>query len=84
MQNVIQTRPHARAALLKWFALCFGIAAVSSIFPARSIPTWYDALVKPPLNPPNHIFGPVWTALYSLMAVSAWIVWKTRPSSCRR
>lgn len=83
MVNAVQTRPHARTALLGWLALCFGVAIVSSFFAAGSIPTWYAALEKPPLNPPNHVFGPVWTVLYALMAVSAWIVWKTRPSSCR-
>jgi translocator protein len=84
MTNSIQSRAHARTALVRWLALCFSVAGVSSIFAARSIPTWYAALEKPPLNPPNHAFGPVWTVLYILMAVAAWIVWKTRPSGCRR
>ena len=81
--NAVQTRHNGRLALLGWLALCFGVGAVSSIFAARSIPTWYAALEKPPLNPPNQIFGPVWTLLYALMAVAAWIVWKTRSSPCR-
>jgi len=37
---------------------------------------WYAGLEKPPWNPPDHVFAPVWTALYILMGVSAWIVWK--------
>ena len=82
--NAVQTRPNARTALLGWLAVCFGVAIASSVFAARAIPTWYSALAKPPLNPPNHVYGPVWTALYALMAISAWIVWKTRPSACRR
>lgn len=84
MPNPVQTRPHARAALIGWLALCFGVAGISSIFVAGSLPNWYERLAKPPLTPPNHLFGPVWTVLYALMAVSAWNVWKTRPSSCRR
>jgi translocator protein len=84
MQQAIEIRPHVRVALVGWLALCFGIAGASSIFIAPSIPTWYAALEKPPFNPPNQAFGPVWTVLYALMAVSAWIVWKTRPSGCRR
>src|ERR1700756_849033 len=84
MANAIQTRPNARTAFFGWLALCFGVAGVSSIFAAHSIPTWYAGLEKPPLNPPDQAFGPVWTVLYALMAVSAWTVWKTRPSSCRR
>jgi len=70
-------------ALIGWLALCFAGGCLSSIFALRAIPNWYAALVKPPLNPPNHVFGPLWTVLYTLMAVSAWIVWKTRPSPCR-
>jgi tryptophan-rich sensory protein len=37
---------------------------------------WYDGLQKPAWNPPGWIFGPVWTALYTMMAVAAWLVWK--------
>jgi len=48
---------------------------------APAIPTWYAALTKPAFNPPNWIFTPVWTILYTLMAVTAWIVWRTRPDS---
>lgn len=79
-----EPRPHATLALIGWLALCFAVGGISSIFPARAISTWYAALVKPPFNPPNHVFGPVWTVLYTLMAVAAWIAWKTRPSPCRR
>ncbi len=37
---------------------------------------WYDALDKPSWNPPPWIFGPVWTFLYLMMAVAAWLIWK--------
>jgi benzodiazapine receptor len=51
-------------------ALCFLAAALGSAFTYSQIPTWYVTLNKPPFNPPNWIFGPVWTVLYILMAIS--------------
>ena len=38
--------------------------------------SWYAGIVKPTLNPPAWVFGPVWMILYALMGVSAWLVWK--------
>jgi benzodiazapine receptor len=37
---------------------------------------WYASLVKPAWTPPNAVFGPVWTVLYVLMGVAAWMVWR--------
>lgn len=47
-----------------------------SIFTVASIPTWYAKLKKPSFNPPNWIFGPVWTILYALLGISAFLVWE--------
>jgi translocator protein len=82
-QPVPFVRPRAVLALVGWLALCFAVAGISSIFSAHAIPSWYAALVKPPLNPPNWVFAPVWTTLYALMAIAVWLIWKTRPSACR-
>jgi len=41
------------------------------------IDTWYKTLVKPPLNPPNWIFGPVWFTLYVMIGVSGFLVWNS-------
>ncbi|MES2215763.1 MAG: TspO/MBR family protein [Patescibacteria group bacterium] len=38
--------------------------------------TWYETLIKPALTPPSWVFGPAWTTLYILMAISALVVWK--------
>ena len=42
---------------------------------------WYDSLAKPVFNPPNWVFGPVWTLLYILIAVAGWRVWRVAPGS---
>lgn len=55
-----------------------GAGFLGSAFTVPNIPTWYAGLAKPALNPPNWIFAPVWTTLFVLMAIAAWIVWERR------
>lgn len=50
---------------------------LGSLFTASAIPAWYDGLVKPALNPPSWVFGPVWILLYICMGISLWLVWKS-------
>ncbi len=57
---------------------------VGSIFTVSSIPIWYAGLIKPALNPPSWVFGPVWIILYFLMGVSLWLVWKSDSSEKKR
>ncbi|MEJ2103590.1 MAG: tryptophan-rich sensory protein [Ignavibacteriaceae bacterium] len=54
--------------------LCLG--AIAGMFTSQSVPEWYATLNKPSFNPPNWIFGPVWTTLYILMGISFFIIWK--------
>lgn len=56
--------------------ICQAAGLIGSVFTMDSIPTWYSALNKPALNPPDRVFGPVWTALYLMMGISLFIVWK--------
>lgn len=56
-----------------WVLTCFGSSAIGAL----SLPgEWYAGLNKPPWNPPGWLFGPVWTVLYVMMAVAAWLVWR--------
>lgn len=59
--------------ILFFLALSFGAALVGSQFMPGA---WYAEIVKPSWNPPSWVFGPVWTVLYVLMAVAAWLVWR--------
>lgn len=63
--------------LIVSFSLCFSAALIGSLFTTRdTLSTWYTNLNKPFFTPPAWLFGPVWTALYILMAVSFFIVWQ--------
>lgn len=58
------------------------LVAAAAFFGAQFQPgPWYAGLRKPPLNPPNWLFGPVWSVLYLAIAVSGWLVWRSGPES---
>lgn len=59
--------------LFLWLVLCFSAASLGALFTPGE---WYAGLDKPAWNPPGWVFGPVWSVLYALMAVAAWLVWK--------
>jgi tryptophan-rich sensory protein len=81
VQSIKPKTPSGLRSALVSVAIAVTVGAVGGLATASSIPTWYAALRKPAFNPPNAVFGPAWTALYVLMALAAWRVWRARPSS---
>ena len=72
--TAVQRSPTRSALVLAgWLALSFTAAAMGGFFLPGE---WYAHLQKPGWNPPNWIFGPVWTTLYATMAIAAWLVWQ--------
>lgn len=63
--------------LLGWLLLTFATAAIGTLASAHA-GAFYGELTHPSWAPPGWLFGPVWTALYVLMAVSAFMVWRAR------
>lgn len=63
------------AGLLGWLLLCFLAAAIGGAG-SMDAPSFYGQLQQPGWAPPPSVFGPVWTLLYTLMAVAAWLVWR--------
>jgi len=64
--------------LIASLVLCQLAGFIGYLATIPSIPTWYESLKKPFFNPPNWIFGPVWTGLYALMGVSLFLAWQGR------
>lgn len=62
--------------LISSIVICELAGIVGSVFTAPSIDGWYAQLVRPQLAPPNWVFGPVWTTLYLLMGIAAFLIWK--------
>lgn len=57
-------------------ALCLFVGIIGSIFTTSAISGWYVYLVKPSFTPPDWVFGPVWTLLFALMGIAAFMVWQ--------
>ena len=77
-QRHARSNPGFPWRLVGLIALCLAVGGAGSAATMPEIRGWYAGLAKPSFNPPNWIFGPVWSTLYVLMACSANAAWEAR------
>lgn len=76
MNNRKPGKLKSAGVLITFILICFGVAWIGAqVSPGIASSEWYDQLNKPDWNPPGWLFGPVWTALYTMMAFAAWRIW---------
>lgn len=66
--------------LIGWLAVTFAAAAIGAVA-SIDASTFYAQLVRPVWAPPASVFGPVWSVLYLLMGIAAWLVWRERDAN---
>lgn len=79
-----RTRREELTGLVVFLVLCLAVSGLGGLATSTSVGTWYQTLTKPPFNPPDWIFAPVWTSLYVLMAISGWRIWRLPASRARK
>jgi benzodiazapine receptor len=62
--------------LAGFVALCLLVSALGGAVTATSVDAWYQTIEKPPFNPPDWLFAPVWISLFIMMAVAGWRIWR--------
>jgi tryptophan-rich sensory protein len=70
------TRPQQALGFVAWLALCYATAAIGALASVNAR-SFYAQLIQPSWAPPGWLFGPVWTALFTCMAIAAWLVWRS-------
>lgn len=71
-------------ALVLFLVIAYAVAALGGFSTITQVDGWYSHAAKAFWTPPNVVFGPVWTVLYALMSVAAWLVWRSPTSAARR
>ena len=69
--------------LLLCMVITMLVGATSGLLTIEGINEWYPFLLKPFFNPPNYIFGPVWTVLYLVMGISLFLIWDSDATKFR-
>lgn len=76
INNILRLRSGQAFKLIIAIVVSEMAGVIGSVFTTSSVSTWYVGLVKPALNPPAWMFGPVWTTLYALMGIAAFLIWR--------
>lgn len=74
---------HLWISFITFIIVCLIVQIVGSFWTRESVSTWYPTLIKPSWTPPDWIFGPVWSFLYIMIAVSGWLIYKSEYSHKR-
>jgi benzodiazapine receptor len=62
--------------LVGFVALCLVVSGLGGAVTATSVDAWYQTIEKPPFNPPDWLFAPVWISLFIMMAIAGWRIWR--------
>lgn len=76
-------KPSNILPLIVSIAIPLALGGIAGVVTTDNIAGWYSTINKPSFNPPNSIFGPVWTGLYLLMGIAMFIVWKSSSDGIR-
>jgi translocator protein len=78
LEDTPRERLQSALVLVAFIAISAAVATFGALIGAQHITGWYALAEKAPWSPPNWVFAPVWTFLYVIMSVAAWLVWRER------
>ncbi len=76
-------KPRDIPALIISIAIPLAVGGIAGRATTSNLEPWYASLEKPIFQPPNYLFGPVWTLLYILMGISLYLIWKSPSGTAR-
>lgn len=74
---------HLWISFIAFILVCFFVEILGSFWADETSLRWYHSIAKPSWNPPDWVFGPVWTILYIMIAISGWLIYRAEHSTQR-